>query len=76
VTADGGFLKPLVIGGREICEIDLFQLGYTPDGVLCASQKNGCIASDLFESWTQGVLLPYVDETRSRLEYNGEVIIF
>jgi hypothetical protein len=75
IMADGGFLKRLVIVGLETCETELFQLHHTPDRVLYVSQDNGFISSDLFESWTQAVLFPYIEEIYGRLRNNGEAVV-
>jgi hypothetical protein len=43
ITADGGFLKLLVIIGPETCETEFFQFGYPPGSGACASQENGLL---------------------------------
>jgi hypothetical protein len=48
ITAGETHLKPLIVINRETCEAELFEIGYTPDEVLYASQENGFIGAKLF----------------------------
>jgi hypothetical protein len=75
ITADGHYLKPLVVIPRQTCDAELFQIGFTPEKILYASQENGFIDTELFDWWTREVLFPYVSETRERLKYNGQALV-
>jgi hypothetical protein len=62
IAADGRYLKPLVAIPRDTCEAELFQIGFTPDKLLHASQENGFINTELFS----GGLLKFSSRTSLR----------
>jgi hypothetical protein len=61
-----------VIVLRKSIGIELYELGYTPDQVISAMHESGFINSALFEVWSKQVLFPDVEETRTRIGYDGD----
>jgi hypothetical protein len=72
IKADGSILKSLVIVPRKSIEIELDELGHTPDQVIYAMHESGFINSALFEVWSKQVLFPDVEETRTRIGYERD----
>jgi hypothetical protein len=75
IVANGAHLQPLVIVPRVSIETELFELGYTPDVVMYGSSESGFITSNLFDDWIVHELIPYVENTRSKLNYQGEAVV-
>jgi hypothetical protein len=75
ITADGRYLKPLVVILRDTCEAELFQIGFTPEKVLYESQEKGFINIELVNWWTSDVIFPYITQTRERLTCNGQAVV-
>jgi hypothetical protein len=75
ITADGGHLKPLMTSNRNTCEVELFQIGYTPDKVRYASQENDFITAELFACSGPEVLFPYLGGAREKLQCSGYAAI-
>jgi hypothetical protein len=75
IVADGSYLKPLVILQRSTCEMELYQIGYTPRNAMLRHQENGFIDTPLFNEWTDEVLFPYIMRTRAELGYQGPALV-
>lgn len=71
IAASGAYLRPLVIVPRLSVDTELFELGFTEDMVMYGSNESGFITTALFNKWIDAVLIPYVKETRLRLNYWG-----
>jgi hypothetical protein len=71
ITANGRALRPLIILSRKTIEEELLLWGYSRDNFDAQYQENGFISMKLFEYWIQTTLLPYVRETKERMNYSG-----
>jgi hypothetical protein len=71
IRSDGKYLKPLIIIQRKSIEIELYELGFTPDVCCIHYQENGFITTALFEQWVKDELVPDVEQQRDKLSYEG-----
>jgi hypothetical protein len=71
IRSDGKYLKPLIIIERKSIEVELYELGFTPDVCYIRYQENGFITTALFEEWSKDVLLHDIEEQRDKLGYDG-----
>jgi hypothetical protein len=75
ICADGSTLKPLMIVARKTSEIELYEIGYTPDRVTLKFQESGFMNTSLFEQWMMDEFLPSVRTRRARLGYTGPAFL-
>ena len=60
VSADGGYVKPMVVA-RESIDMELFELGFTPDRVAYTRSSTGYITTEIFEEWITKVFIPHIN---------------
>ena len=75
IAADGTFLKPLIIITRKTAELEIFNVGYTPNRTILCYQENGFITTTLFEKWADEVFFPEVYQRRELLSFFGWAIL-
>jgi hypothetical protein len=75
IAADGSSLVPLIIVPRKTIEVELFEVGYTPDKVLVRFQENGFISAALFDEWVHSILVPAIHERRQKIGYTGWAVV-
>jgi hypothetical protein len=75
IFGDGTTLKPLLIIPRATCDADLLKHGYDGSKVSIYCQENGFISSDIFDEWTESILIPEIRRRRDETGYIGVVIL-
>ena len=70
IFADGTFIKPLIIVPRKTIELELFDIGLTPDKVIVMFQENGFVDTHCFLTWASNVFFP---EIANRLEKHRKI---
>jgi hypothetical protein len=71
ICADGSTVKPLLIVSRKTSELELYEIGYTPEKVNLRYQESGFMNTILFEEWLWDEIIPVVRERRAKLDYSG-----
>ena len=75
ITANGEALKPGVVVVRSTVEMELLQLGYTPENTIIMTNESGFFTQEHFEEWCERVLFTYIRMKRCELKYTGEAIL-
>ena len=78
ISASGKSLKPLVILSRQTIDVELFELGFTPDVVDFVFSETGYMTSEIFQTWVERTLIPYFNTIRVRnkkYEQKGAIIL-
>ena len=75
ITANGDFLRPLLITKRKTVDTSLILRGYTAHKFQLAYSLKGYITKDIFNAWITEVLVPYITEMRDSCSYTGPGII-
>jgi hypothetical protein len=75
ISADGSVVKPLMIVSRKTSELELYEIGYTPDKVTLRFQESGFMNTALFEQWMMDEFLPLVRARREKLGYVGPAFL-
>jgi hypothetical protein len=75
IRADGLYLNPMIITGREMYEIDFFEAGLTPANVLIVHGKRGFINRNLFQLWAERALFPAIERRRVEYDYEWDAVV-
>jgi hypothetical protein len=61
VSADGSYLKPIIMIQRKTYEVDLLETGFTPANVLIVHCDCDFIDRNLFQLWAEKGLFPEIE---------------
>jgi hypothetical protein len=75
VSADGSYRKPMAIIQRKTYEIELSDVGLTPESVMIVHREHGFIDRVLFELWAATVLFPEIERRHTHVGYAGDAIV-
>jgi hypothetical protein len=68
IAADAMSLKPVMIVQKSTAELELFEVGYTPDQLKLAYRESAFIDGQLFLDWASNIFVPEVLKRRAKLE--------
>ena len=74
ITADGSYLKPLIVIKRKTIEARAFRVPIF-DKLYIASNESGFITTEIFDEWVDKILIPYIDSKREELKYTGPAVL-
>lgn len=74
ITADGSFLKPLIVVKRKTIEARIFRAPIC-DKIYISDNESGFITSTIFDDWVNQILIPYIVEKRKQLNYHGPAVL-
>lgn len=65
ISAAGSSLRPLAVLSRQTIDIELFELGFTPDLVDYEYSSAGYMTSDIFAKWLMYTFVPHINRRRA-----------
>lgn len=74
ITADGSYLKPLVVVKRKTIEARVFRAPIF-DKIYICENESGFITSSIFDDWLSQILIPYIVEKRKQHNYHGPAVL-
>jgi hypothetical protein len=75
ISADGSYLRPLLILPRKTIESELIEQGISEAHAKMVYQEHGFISTALFEEWCLEVFFPELEARRQHLGYWGEAVL-
>jgi hypothetical protein len=75
IAADGTSLKSMMIVQKSTAELELFEVGYTPDQPRLADRESGFFDGQLFLDWASNIFVPEVLRRRAELAYQGPSVL-
>lgn len=74
ITADGSYLKPLIVIKRKTIEARVFRVPIF-DKLYIAANESGFITTEIFDDWINKILIPYIDSKRKEMNYTGPAVL-
>ena len=74
ITGDGCYLKPLIVIKRKTIEARFCRLPII-DKIFFAQNDSGFITTEIFNDWIIQILVPYIQEKRKQMNYNGPAVL-
>ena len=75
ISADGTYLRPMVVVPRDTMERELLLRGYTPDKIHYGRSEKGFMNTQLFTEWGRHTLTPEMRRRRLDHHYDGPILL-
>ena len=74
ITADGSYLKPLIVIKRKTIEARVFRVPIF-DKLYIAANESGFITTEIFDDWVNKIFISYIDSKRKEMDYTGPAVL-